>query len=62
MQKAYKITPEILEQGKDNLVVMHALPRVDEIDYRVDQTKYAKYFEEAALGVPVRMAIISLVM
>jgi aspartate carbamoyltransferase catalytic subunit len=61
MQKAYKITPEMLEQAKDNLVIMHALPRVDEIDYRVDQTKFAKYFEEAAFGVPVRMAIIGMV-
>jgi aspartate carbamoyltransferase catalytic subunit len=61
MQKAYKITPELLEQGKDGLIIMHALPRVDEIDPRVDQTKFAKYFEEAAFGVPVRMAIIDLV-
>jgi len=61
MQNAYKITLDILEQGKENLIVMHALPRVDEIDYEVDKTKFAKYFEEAGFGVPVRMAIISLV-
>ena len=61
MQNAFKITSDLLEQGKDDLIIMHALPRVDEIDYGVDQTKFAKYFEEAAFGVPVRMAIISLV-
>jgi len=61
MQNTYRITPELLEQGKDSLIVMHALPKVGEIDHRVDQTKFAKYFEEAAFGVPVRMAVISLV-
>ena len=61
MQKSFKITPEVLEQGKDSLIIMHALPRVDEIDYRVDETKYARYFEEAGFGIPVRMALISLV-
>lgn len=61
MQKSYKITPEMLEQSRDDMILMHALPRVDEIDYRLDGTKVAKYFEEASFGVPVRMAIISMV-
>jgi len=60
MQKSYKITADLLEQAKDNMIIMHALPRIDELDYDVDKTKFAKYFEEAAFGVPVRMAILSL--
>ena len=53
---AYIINKKILE-GKD-LIVMHPLPRIDEIDTDVDNTKYNKYFTQAANAVPVRMAIL----
>ena len=53
---AYVINKKILE-GKD-LIVMHPLPRIDEIDSDVDNTKYNKYFTQAANAVPVRMAIL----
>ncbi len=59
---SYKITPEVLKDAKDDLIVMHPLPRVDEIDPRVDRTKHAKYFDQAFYGVPVRMAILTEVM
>ena len=48
---AYQINKELLE-GKD-LIVMHPLPRIDEIAYDVDDTKYNKYFEQAANAIPV---------
>ena len=53
---AYVINKKMLE-GKD-LIVMHPLPRIDEIDGDVDDTKYNKYFTQAANAVPVRMAIL----
>ena len=53
---AYIINKKILE-GKD-LIVMHPLPRIDEINGDVDDTKYNKYFTQAANAVPVRMAIL----
>lgn len=53
---AYVINKKMLE-GKD-LIVMHPLPRIDEIDVDVDDTKYNKYFTQAANAVPVRMAIL----
>ncbi|WP_305554794.1 aspartate carbamoyltransferase [Methanobrevibacter sp. V74] len=53
---AYVINKKMLE-GKD-LIVMHPLPRIDEIDSDVDNTKYNKYFTQAANAVPVRMAIL----
>jgi aspartate carbamoyltransferase catalytic subunit len=53
---AYIINKKMLE-GKD-LIVMHPLPRIDEIDTNVDNTKYNKYFAQAANAVPVRMAIL----
>lgn len=53
---AYIIDKKMLE-GKD-LIVMHPLPRIDEISTDVDNTKYNKYFTQAANAVPVRMAIL----
>ncbi len=53
---AYIINKKMLE-GKD-LIVMHPLPRIDEIDADVDNTIYNKYFTQAANAVPVRMAIL----
>ncbi len=53
---AYIINEKMLK-GKD-LIVMHPLPRVDEIDTDVDNTRYNKYFTQAANAVPVRMAIL----
>ena len=37
---------------------MHPLPRVDEIDYDVDDLPQAKYFKQSFYGIPVRMAIL----
>lgn len=53
---AYIINKKMLE-GKD-LIVMHPLPRIDEIAGDVDDTKYNKYFTQAANAVPIRMAIL----
>jgi aspartate carbamoyltransferase catalytic subunit len=53
---AYIINKKMLE-GKD-VIVMHPLPRIDEIDGDVDNTKYNKYFIQAFNAVPVRMAIL----
>ncbi len=44
---------------KDNdAIVMHPLPRVDEINFDVDKLKNAMYFKQAFNGVPVRMALL----
>ncbi|MDL2247033.1 aspartate carbamoyltransferase [Methanobrevibacter sp. OttesenSCG-928-K11] len=53
---AYIVDKDLIE-GKD-LIVMHPLPRIDEINQDVDDTKYNKYFEQAFNAVPVRMAIL----
>ena len=57
----YRITTDILKENED-VVVMHPLPRVDEIDVEVDKTKNARYFTQSFYGVPVRMAILSILL
>jgi len=58
----YQIDAEMLEATKDDLTVMHPLPRVDEIAHDVDETSHAKYFEQAHNAVPVRMALLDSVL
>jgi aspartate carbamoyltransferase catalytic subunit len=58
----YQIDAETLEAASDELTVMHPLPRVDEIAPEVDDTEYAAYFEQAHNGVPVRMALLDLLL
>ena len=58
----YQIDAETLEAATDELVVMHPLPRVDEIAPDVDETDHARYFEQAHNGVPVRMALLDFIL
>jgi aspartate carbamoyltransferase catalytic subunit len=58
----YQIDAEILAAARDDLTVMHPLPRVDEIAHDVDATEHATYFEQAHNGVPVRMALLDLLL
>ncbi len=41
--------------------MLHPLPRVDEVTPDVDDTPFQAYFTQARLGVPVRMALLSLI-
>ena len=59
---SYRIDNELLENAKKDLIIMHPLPRVTEINPEVDTTSHAVYFKQAFNGVPVRMALLSLVM
>ena len=58
----YKINNSLLESAKKDLIIMHPLPRVTEIHPEVDKTPHAIYFKQAFNGVPVRMALLSLVL
>ena len=58
----YRVDNPLLREAKSDLIVMHPLPRVDEIAPEVDATQHGMYFEEAFNGVPVRMALLNLVL
>ncbi|NHH99650.1 aspartate carbamoyltransferase [Oceanimonas sp. MB9] len=58
----YVLTPQVLENAKDSLKVLHPLPRIDEITVDVDDTPYAYYFEQAENGVYARQALLALVL
>jgi aspartate carbamoyltransferase catalytic subunit len=62
VKNVFVLNKEMLKGAKDNLKIMHPLPRVNEISTDIDSTKYAYYFEQAANGVPIRQALLCLLL
>lgn len=58
----YKLDKKLLDNIKKDMKIMHPLPRVDELDRELDDTSHAVYFEQAANGIPVRRALLALVL
>ena len=59
----FKITRELLEsKAKSDAILLHSLPRMDEIPPDVDQTRWARYWQEGHNGVVMRMALLALVL
>src|SRR5512136_201714 len=59
----YKITRELLEtKGKSDAILLHSLPRMDEIPPDVDITRWSRYWQDAFNGVVMRMALLALVL
>jgi len=59
----YRITRELLEaKAKPDAILLHSLPRMDEVPLDVDITRWSRYWQEAANGVVVRMALLALVL
>jgi aspartate carbamoyltransferase catalytic subunit len=59
---AYRIDLKAIEKAKKDLIILHPLPRVDEIAPEVDNTPQARYFQQVWNGIVVRMALLSLVL
>ncbi len=60
---AYKVTRELLRsKAKSNAIILHSLPRMDELPTDVDSTRHARYWFEAYNGVVMRMALLALVL
>jgi aspartate carbamoyltransferase catalytic subunit len=61
--EAYRVTRELLrDRAKAGSIVLHSLPRMDELPEDVDATRHARYWVEAFNGVVLRMALLSLVL
>lgn len=59
---SYRIDLPALSEAKKDLIIMHPLPRVDEIAPEVDNTPYARYFQQVRNGIVVRMALLALIL
>src|SRR5712691_12435242 len=51
---SYRLTTEELAKAKKSTIVMHPLPRLDEVAPEIDQTSHAKYFPQVGYGVVLR--------
>jgi aspartate carbamoyltransferase catalytic subunit len=60
LKGAYVVDNAMLQRAKEGIVIMHPLPRVDEIAVEVDSYKGAAYFRQVRNGVFVRMALLAL--
>jgi aspartate carbamoyltransferase catalytic subunit len=59
---SYKIDLKSLEGSKPELIVLHPLPRVEELSYEIDITQRQAYFKQVSFGIPLRMALLSLIL
>jgi aspartate carbamoyltransferase len=59
---SYVISPEVMKKAKQNMIVMHPLPRVGEISMDFDDDPRAAYFRQMEYGLYVRMALLAMVL
>ena len=62
LKGSYVLNRDLVEKGKKGVVIMHPLPRVDEITTDVDDLPNAAYFRQAHNGVYLRMALLAMVL
>lgn len=62
LKGSYRITLDGIKNAKQDMIILHPLPRVDEISTDIDNTKFAKYFVQARNGLFVRTALLSLML
>jgi len=59
----YRVTRELLrEKARSNAIILHSLPRMDELPADVDATRHARYWQEAFNGVALRMGLLALIL
>jgi aspartate carbamoyltransferase catalytic subunit len=59
LKNSYILTSDKIKDAKKDMLIMHPLPRVNEIDYSVDDDSRAVYFKQAQYGVYVRMSLMA---
>jgi aspartate carbamoyltransferase catalytic subunit len=62
LKGAYRIDLKTIKDAKKDMIILHPLPRVDEIAPEIDNTSHARYFQQVGNGLIVRMALLSLVL
>jgi aspartate carbamoyltransferase catalytic subunit len=55
----FQVTQKVMSKAKSDSIVLHSLPRMDELLPEVDQLRHARYWQEAYNGVVMRMALLS---
>jgi aspartate carbamoyltransferase catalytic subunit len=59
---SYRVDLNLLERAKESMIILHPLPRVNEITPEVDATRHARYFQQVWNGIVMRMGLLALVL
>lgn len=59
---SYKVDLKLLERAKNDMIILHPLPRMDEIAAEVDTTSHARYFQQVWNGIVIRMTLLALIL
>lgn len=59
---SYKVDLKLLEDAKKDMIILHPLPKIDEIAADVDNTSHARYFQQVWNGIVTRMALLALIL
>ncbi len=62
VKNCYTIDKEMVGKGKEDISIMHPLPRLEEICEEVDELPNAAYFRQSFYGVPIRMALLAILL
>lgn len=62
VKNLYVVDDELLKRAKERMIVMHPLPRINEISYTVDDDPRAAYFRQMRNGMYIRMALLAAVL
>ncbi|HSB47644.1 MAG TPA: aspartate carbamoyltransferase [Candidatus Bilamarchaeum sp.] len=62
IMEKFRVRKSDLEDAKEDLVILHPLPKLNEIEPAIDAMKQARYFEQAHFGIPVRQAVLEYVL
>jgi len=62
VQQKFRVKKEDLKDAKEDLAILHPLPKINEIELSIDKMPQAKYFEQAHYGVPLRIAVLDYVL
>ncbi|RLI44830.1 aspartate carbamoyltransferase [Candidatus Bathyarchaeota archaeon] len=58
----YRVDANLMRKAKSSCIVLHSLPRTDELAVELDRTRYARYFKQAYYGMLIRMALLIMVL
>ncbi|MDR3573138.1 MAG: aspartate carbamoyltransferase [Anaerolineaceae bacterium] len=62
VKNSYVINPELMRRAKEEMILMHPMPRLNEISMEVDDDPRAAYFRQMEYGLYIRMALLALVL
>ena len=62
MKGSYVIGLDVVKKMKEDAIILHPLPRIDEISTDVDSSKHARYFEQAEYGKYTRAALLGMIL